>query len=94
MGENIDKIMEMYGEHLNPTPWPRPYFSEDDSKLVAEVRADVNTLTAKWYAEFVTGEKNIETDWQAYLDAMNKAGIDQYLEGHQNAYDTWLSGQK
>lgn len=94
MGENIDKIMELYGEHLNPTPWPRPYFSEDDSKLVAEVRADVNTLTAKWYAEFVTGEKNIETDWAAYLDAMNKAGIDQYLEGHQNAYDNWLSGQK
>lgn len=90
----MDDLKAMYGEHLNPTPWPRPYFSEDDSKMVAEVRADINTLTAKWYAEFVVGEKNIETDWAAYLDALNRAGIDQYLEGHQNAYDTWLSGQK
>ena len=94
MSASMDELKAMYGEHLNPTPWPRPYFSEDDSKMVAEVRADINTLTAKWYAEFVVGEKNIETDWAAYLDAMNKAGIDQYIEGHQNAYDTWLSGQK
>ncbi len=94
MSAAVEEMRELYGEYLNPNPWPRPYFSEDDSKMIAEVRADINTLTAKWYAEFVVGEKNIETDWQAYLDAMTRAGIDQYIEGHQNAYDNWLSGQK
>ena len=94
MSTAMNELKDMYGEHLNPTPWPRPYFSEDDSKMVAEVRADINTLTAQWYAEFVTGKKNIETDWNAWLEVMDKAGIDQYIEGHQNAYDNWLSGQK
>ena len=94
MSASRDELLAMYGEHLNPTPWPRPYFSEDDSKLVAEVRSDINTLTSQWYAEFVTGKRNIETDWNAWLETMERAGIDQYLEGHQNAYDNWLSGQK
>ena len=89
-----EELREMYGEYANPTPWPRPYFSADDSTLVAEVRADINTLTGEWYANFVTGKKSIENDWDEWLDALDRAGIEQYLEGHQNAYDNWLSGQQ
>lgn len=94
MSAATDELLALYGDKACPNPWPRPYFSEDDSKLVAEVRADINTLTAQWYAEFVTGKRNIETDWDAWLEIMDKAGIDQYIEGHQNAYDNWLSGQE
>ena len=94
MSASMDALLDMYGEYLNDNPWPRPYFSEDDSKLVAEVRADINTLTAQWYAEFVTGMQHIETDWDAWLEIMDKAGIDPYLEGHQNSYAHWLSGQQ
>lgn len=94
VSERYREITDMYGEFINPTPWPRPYFGADDSTTVSEVKADVFGKTGQWYAEFVTGKKDIDKDWDAYLAEMNQAEVDRFLEAHQNAYDNWLEGAK
>ena len=36
---------------------------------------------------FITGEKDPEADWQAYLDALNGIGLENYVKTAQAAYE-------
>lgn len=38
-------------------------------------------------AQFVTGAKSIDNDWDAYLNDLQGYGVDQYVELLQKGYD-------
>ena len=38
-------------------------------------------------AEFITGAKNLESDWDAYLGELNNMGLEQWLIYAQDAYE-------
>ena len=39
----------------------------------------------EWFAQFVTGKKNVDKDWDAYLKNLKDSGLDQYLKLYQDA---------
>ena len=41
-------------------------------------------------AEFVTGARNIDTDWDSYLEELNSMGLENWLKAAQAAYERTL----
>ena len=66
---------------------PDLYMSEEDTAEMALIKATLDSTQKEWLAAFVTGEKSVEADWDAYLAALEAQSLTRYLELLQNAYD-------
>ena len=42
---------------------------------MAEYQANLTNLKDNWMVQFITGKKDIEADWDAYLQEMNASGL-------------------
>ena len=51
------------------------------------VKSTLQPSQNEWLAQFVTGAKSVETDWEEYLAAMENQGLSEYLQLLQDAYD-------
>ncbi len=51
------------------------------------VKSTLQPSQNEWLAQFVTGAKSVETDWEEYLTAMENQGLSEYLQLLQDAYD-------
>lgn len=85
---------EIYKDVMTDEIWPRPYIAQDDVTRLAELRTDIfNTVSLK-KAEWITGESDVETDWESYQSSLKKMGVDELVEILQRNYDTFKEGQK
>lgn len=69
------------------TVLPDMYMSEEDAAQMSLVKSTLQPSQNEWLAQFVTGTKNIDSDWDAYLSAMESQGLSEYLQLLQSAYD-------
>lgn len=49
-------------------------------QFVDELRSQVDEVHQRWWFEFVLGDRDPDRDWQAYLDALDQAGLDELTE--------------
>lgn len=65
-----------------------PYFlSADDSAKIAQILTPLQDYITTSIVEFITGKKNVDTDWKTYLDGLTKLKFEEYLKLNQVAYD-------
>ena len=82
---------EVYKDYMTKEYWPRPYFSEEDSSRISELRTDIfNTVNEK-KAAWVTGKADINADWDKYVESLNNMGLEEYIDILQKTYDNFLS---
>lgn len=87
-----DYINEQVEENLIPywkTPLPLLYFSSEDQKKIASIGTDIKTYVVQSMAQFITGERDVEAEWDSYIADLEKMGVHEYVKIHQEAYDTW-----
>ena len=48
--------------------------------LMAEYQTNLTNLKDTWMIDFITGAKNVDTDWDAYIAEMNASGLAEMLE--------------
>lgn len=65
-------------------PWLR--FSEAEDAM-APNRESLKDDVVSWRAKFLNGDKDIKADWQEYLNALETAQIQAYLDAGQKCYD-------
>lgn len=83
----------IYEKYLTDELWPRPYIAEADVTRLSELRTDIfNTVSLK-KAEWITGESDVEADWDAYIASLNSMGVAEFVDILQRNYDNYLSGQ-
>ena len=70
--------------------WPDPSLSGETATLQTNLSNYVNQNQLA----FITGTKNIDTDWDAYVKGLDSTGMPRYLEINQQAYDKYKSGSK
>lgn len=88
-----ERNYEIYKDYLTDEIWPRPYISEDDVTRLSELRTDIfNTVSLK-KAEWITGESDVEADWDAYIATLNSMGVAEFIDILQRNYDNYLAGQ-
>nr|MCR5754300.1 extracellular solute-binding protein [Acetatifactor sp.] len=69
---------------------PLLHYTEEDSVLIQDALANIPEYVNKAMAEFITGARDIESGWDAYLDEMNSLGLEQWLTIAQKTYDESL----
>ncbi|MBP1990334.1 extracellular solute-binding protein [Paenibacillus eucommiae] len=66
---------------------PSVYYTEEEAQSMSEIKNQINRYVEENIFKFVTGEKDIEKNWDAYLKDLNKFGLENYIKTVQTAYD-------
>ncbi len=84
---DIDKLYQPY---LIPDIYPDLFFTaeENDERIryFTDIDAYVNKMHAKWIID-----GNVESEWDEYMDTLNRMGLDKMLAIYQAAYDRFSS---
>ena len=66
---------------------PDLYMNQEDASELALLKTNVMDTQKEYMVQFITGEKDIDSNWDNYIAALNNVGAQRYLELLQNAYD-------
>jgi ABC-type glycerol-3-phosphate transport system substrate-binding protein len=70
--------------------WPDPSLSGELATLQTNLQSYVNQNQLA----FITGQKDINTGWDAYVKGLDSTGMTRYLQIQQQAYDKYKNGGK
>ncbi len=59
----------------------------EESARISELTSTITSFVSQSRAEFLTGIKDIDGQWDAYLNELEKMGVKELLEIYQGAYD-------
>jgi putative aldouronate transport system substrate-binding protein len=65
----------------------RLVYSAEEIDEAAEIQTDLDTYRDESTARFITGDLNINTQWDSYVSELKNIGIDRYIEISQRVYD-------
>ncbi|HLQ71296.1 MAG TPA: oxidoreductase, partial [Bacillota bacterium] len=90
-GETAPQSMEA-AEKIDPyTPeeiWPRFTFTSDENKILQAQGQDLAKYVEESRDKFITGDMDFD-EWDKYVETLEKNGLDEVLEIHQNAYERY-----
>ena len=61
--------------------------SESDQDDYADIWTDMEAYISQMHGKFITGQEDIETGWDNYLNTLNRMGLPEVLEMYQDTYD-------
>lgn len=70
------------------TIWEAFPLNDIQTEAINTVSGDIDTVRAEYRAAFITGTKDIDADWDAYLADLEAAGLSTYMEAYQAAYNS------
>lgn len=62
-------------------------FDDEASGELTEAQLSVKTYVDEMLIRFITGDADIESEWDAYIETLNSQGLPRLLEIYQAAYD-------
>ena len=66
-----------------------PYLSKAVSEYTTTVGGYVNQATV----QFITGDLDVEKDWDSYISRMESMGVNDYIRIYQKYYDIYRANQ-
>ncbi|PZE22861.1 ABC transporter substrate-binding protein [Paenibacillus xerothermodurans] len=69
------------------TVLPPLFFTNEQATEAADLEKTINDYVKEMIARFVTGDVNIDSDWETYLKNLEDMNLQRYLEIYQLAYD-------
>ncbi len=54
---------------------------------MGDLSTTITNLVNKSFAGFINGQKDIDQEWDAYVQSLNDAGLNELLKMYQDAYD-------
>jgi putative aldouronate transport system substrate-binding protein len=82
---NITKEVEPYKVDIKNL-YPPLFFTDDESISLTDMNMMLKYIDEST-ARFITGDLDIESDWDSYINEIKKQGIDEYIKIYQNAYE-------
>jgi putative aldouronate transport system substrate-binding protein len=70
--------------------WPDPALGSE----LATLQTNLDSYVSQAQLAFITGSKNIDSGWDAFVKGLDSTGMKRYLEIQQQAYDKYKSGNK
>lgn len=64
-------------------------FSKEEEQLLAKLRTAIETNVEQMTAKWITSSPPSDSEWNEYLDAMKRMGLDELLAVYQGAYDRY-----
>lgn len=69
--------------------WPAFTYSDEDSNRMVVLKNDIDTYVNECEAKFITGEMNLETDWETYVSTLETIGLTELMEIYQRGLDAY-----
>ena len=69
--------------------YPMVSYTAEQSEARAQLQTDVNNYISTMKVQFITGEKDIDTEWDGYMAELKKMGLEDLLKIEQEAYDDY-----
>lgn len=66
---------------------PSLYMSSEDANQMSLIKTNVSDTQKEYMVDFITGKRDIDAEWDGYVNALNSVGLESYLEMLQRAYD-------
>lgn len=68
---------------------PRLTVAAEEQSDYNMIMNEVNTYVQEMYIKFITGQANLESDWDSYVNTLNGMGLDTATKYVQTAYDLY-----
>lgn len=66
---------------------PPLFYSDEIISEQAMLTTDINTHVEESIARFIVGDRNLDTEWDTYLNELDALGLKGYLQNIQDTYD-------
>lgn len=80
----------MYQPYLME-PLPLMNYTPEESDELSKLSTDITKIATEQKAKWCTGQGDIDAEWDAYLESLNKVGLERYMEIHNAAYERYNS---
>ena len=64
-----------------------PKYNAEEKEIADEYNPMIWETSNEWRTMFIMGEKDLDADWQAYLDTLESLGLNEVIEVTQSWYD-------
>ena len=66
-------------------------YSTEDQNTLSVTQANINNIIDNYWALWLTGESDIDSDWDSYVQSVYHAGLQDVLDIRQAAYEEYLA---
>lgn len=80
---------EIYDKYATNEPLPIIRFTEDQSNTISTVFIDIDNYVKEMKAKWITGQRDVEADWNEYKDQLQKLGVDKYVQAYKEGYEEY-----
>lgn len=88
-GTRLNKVSKEYEPFHSKEQYPNGVFiALEDAEITAQIKTTLLDYVKSNMAQFVTGSKSIDKEWDSYVKGLEGLQLNQYLEIHQKALDT------
>lgn len=91
---DFDKFIESEtNEKIAPygqVAYPLVYFTKDEQDELNTIEVDLESYVRQMEAKFITGVEPL-SNWDNYVETIEKMNLERFVEIHQEAYDRWAS---
>ncbi len=91
IGAGLLKEVALRNAEETISVFPNIYYTQEETDERATLYADVFNYLKSAKAQFITGELDIDKDWDAHLATLEKMGLDRLIEIEQTAYTRFIS---
>lgn len=81
--------MESSADYLTKESIPLVLFNDDESKEIASLQTDIQNYVLQKQAAWITGQADIDAEWDSYLAQLQTMGVERYVEIYQAATDRY-----
>ncbi|GAB6167878.1 extracellular solute-binding protein [Clostridium carnis] len=64
-------------------------FTKEELDKIGTMKTDLNNYVDEMKAKWVTGQADVEKDWDGYIDRLNKMGVEDYIKIYNDAFDRY-----
>ncbi|GAA0459851.1 hypothetical protein Ade02nite_13970 [Paractinoplanes deccanensis] len=69
------------------------WVSDSEASELATLKTNLDSYVSQGQLAFITGSKNIDTEWDTWVKGLDGVGMKRYLEINQKAYDQYKSSK-
>ncbi|MFS0723468.1 extracellular solute-binding protein [Paenibacillus sp. 1P07SE] len=84
--ESTEKVSDYFPMEV----WPAFTHTDEESAVLASIGNDLTTYISEMMVRFITGASSF-SEWDSYLDTLDRMGLERYMDVYQQAYDRYIS---
>ena len=73
--------------------WPSCYMTVDEKEDIATTETDLQDYSKNQLAKWISGESDVNADWDNYLKELENVGLSHYLKVKQQIFDRYDSAE-